>query len=214
MSEGYIYIGEYYHKHGKELNLTEKKIGLTKSLEEREKALNSTKFTIGYCMSEAYKVDDMFKVEKAIHSLLDHNRLEGEWFEDDDDSLKQRVNKFMTTMGYEKVNLNNDDSDVEEKQIRTKLDKSYRDINKLIGETFSYKRNGVIFNIKVEQNDKITVVETGNHYTSLNKACMAGISEVCYKGVEMGTFTNATNIWTSLKNKNGKSPDDLCKIKS
>ena len=55
MNKEYIYVIQYYHKDCKSrkgldlqtLGLTEKKIGYTKDLKERKKALNSTKMTIG-----------------------------------------------------------------------------------------------------------------------------------------------------------------------
>lgn len=97
----YIYIGQYYHKHGldlQELGITEKKIGLTKDLNDREKALNSTKMTIGYVVAAAWKVDDMRKVESALHNILAHDRLDGEWFTDREGDLIQRVDKHIATL--------------------------------------------------------------------------------------------------------------------
>ena len=55
-------MGQYFHRHGnnlQELGITEKKIGLTKNLEDREKGLNNTKMTIGYTYVAAWEVDDM-----------------------------------------------------------------------------------------------------------------------------------------------------------
>ena len=46
--EGYIYLGEYYDVLGRELYTTDKKIGKTISLTQREYQLNRTKSPIGY----------------------------------------------------------------------------------------------------------------------------------------------------------------------
>lgn len=115
----YIYLGKYYHKSGKELSdLTEKKIGLTKSLENRERELNSTKFTIGYTFVKAWETGlDTNRVERSLHAILDNDRMEGEWFEDSENTLTSRVSSYMNINGYPEVsllrsdinNLNDDD---------------------------------------------------------------------------------------------------------
>ena len=212
MKEGYIYIGEYYHRHGKEINLSEKKIGLTINLDEREKSLNSTKYTIGYIISEAWKVDNMNKVEKSIHSLLAHDRLSGEWFDDVDDTLKQRVEKFMEINGYEKVNLSTNETENEDNRTRAKLDRSHRQIQFILNEKFKYRRNDKTFHIKVLSEDKIEVVEDGTFHGSMNKACVHGIEKICYGGNTNGK-TTTLNIWSSLQTSEGKTPDEICKEK-
>lgn len=117
----YIYLGKYFHKSGKELSdLTEKKIGLTKSLEDRERNLNSTKFTIGYTFVRAWETaDDTNKVEKSLHAILDDVRMDGEWFEDSNNSLIGRVSKFMSIQGYPEVDLNDSSDEIEKKAIES-----------------------------------------------------------------------------------------------
>lgn len=117
----YIYLGKYFHKSGKELlDLTEKKIGLTKSLEDRERNLNSTKFTIGYTFVRAWETaDDTNKVEKSLHAILDDVRMDGEWFEDSNNSLISRVSKFMSIQGYPEVDLNDSSDEIEKKAIES-----------------------------------------------------------------------------------------------
>jgi hypothetical protein len=103
----YIYLGRYYHKSGKELSdLTEKKIGLTKNLDNRERELNSTKFTVGYTFVKAWETgEDTNKIERSLHAILDDVRMDGEWFEDSDKTLISRMAKFMNSMGYPEVDL-------------------------------------------------------------------------------------------------------------
>ena len=110
----YVYIGEYFHHNDKERvsALTEKKIGLAKDLQNREKQLNSTKFTIGYQLIKAWETgSDTRNVEQALHAILDHDNLRGEWYRDEDDSLKSRVSKYMSIRGFDEVPLGYDDED-------------------------------------------------------------------------------------------------------
>jgi hypothetical protein len=97
--EGYIYLGEYYDLLGRELDTTDKKIGKTIYLTQREYQLNRTKSPIGYKIISAYMVDDMDKVEKLIHAILDGRRLVGEWFKDEEDTLTGEFINFMNIYG-------------------------------------------------------------------------------------------------------------------
>jgi len=115
----YIYLGRYYHKSGKELSdLTEKKIGLTKNLENRERELNSTKFTVGYTFVKAWQTgEDTNKVEKSLHALLDDVRMDGEWFEDSNKTLISRVAKYMSINDYPEVDLDGSSTEDEKRAI-------------------------------------------------------------------------------------------------
>ncbi len=112
MKKEYIYIGQYFHYYGKDLQdlgLTEKKIGKTINLKQREYQLNRTKGTIGYTYVAAWDVKDMDSVEKALHIILDANRMSGEWFEDPNNDLVQRVRDVMSLLSLGKeVDLGND----------------------------------------------------------------------------------------------------------
>lgn len=97
--EGYIYLGEYYDVVGRPVSLPDKKIGFSKVPVSREYQLNRTKSPIGYRVLEVYKVDNMNKVEKMLHSILDSRRLVGEWFRDDEDTLTGDFINFMISYG-------------------------------------------------------------------------------------------------------------------
>lgn len=117
----YIYIGQYYHKHGLDLQglgITEKKIGLTKNINSREKALNSTKMTIGYVVVAAWEVQDMAITEKVMHVAFDDNRLDGEWFTDPNDDLIARVNTMINLLqiGTRVILDESREEDIEAKQ--------------------------------------------------------------------------------------------------
>ena len=114
----YIYIGTYYHtRHKGTISVIdesgnyvtlEKKIGKTINLEDREYSLNRTKSQIGYTFLKAWKTDNQTdKVELAIHDILSNVRSEGEWFQDDDDTLVDRISGFMNRMGFPEVSLDN-----------------------------------------------------------------------------------------------------------
>ena len=118
MSKQFIYVGQYFHRHNKELNITEKKIGLTKNLEDREKGLNNTKMTIGYTYVAAWEVDDMHATELALHRILSHDKLTGEWFEDPKNDLVKRVDGFINALGIgEQVELTIDPNDKEATEL-------------------------------------------------------------------------------------------------
>jgi hypothetical protein len=104
--EGYIYLGEYYDLLGRELDTTDKKIGKTISLTQREYQLNRTKSPIGYKIISAYMVDDMDKVEKLLHAILDSRRLVGEWFRDEEDTLTGEFINFMNIYGATSMDMN------------------------------------------------------------------------------------------------------------
>lgn len=99
--EGYIYLGEHYDVLGRDLNNTDKKIGLSEQVLIREYQLNRTKSPIGYRIIVAFKVDNMNKVEKMLHSILDSRRVHGEWFSDESDTLTSEFINFMNNYGAE-----------------------------------------------------------------------------------------------------------------
>ena len=62
-------------------------------------ALTKTKSPIRYRIVAVYKVDDMRRVEKMLHSILDSRRVFGEWFKDNDDTLEGDFINFMNAYG-------------------------------------------------------------------------------------------------------------------
>lgn len=103
--EGYIYLGEYYDVIGRELSLSDKKIGKSIDVVSREYQLNRTKSPIGYKVISAYKVDNMDKVEKMLHAILDSRRIFGEWFKDEEDTLTGEFINFMNIYGGTSVDV-------------------------------------------------------------------------------------------------------------
>jgi len=99
--QGYIYVGEYFHKFGKDIP-TEKKIGKTFSLLEIPQ-IDDYAFSLDFVASDIYLVDDVEKMYKALTHILDHDQLKEDWFEDTDGDLKNRVAKFMEAFGYVEI---------------------------------------------------------------------------------------------------------------
>jgi hypothetical protein len=99
--QGYIYVGEYFHKFGKDIP-TEKKIGKTASLLEIPQ-IDDYAFSLDFIASDIYLVEDVEKIYTALTHILDHDQLKEDWFEDTDGDLKHRVAKFMEAFGYVEV---------------------------------------------------------------------------------------------------------------
>ena len=77
----------------------------TISLTQREYQLNRTKSPIGYKIISAFLVDDMDKVERLLHAILDSRRLVGEWFKDEEDTLTGEFINFMNIYGGASINM-------------------------------------------------------------------------------------------------------------
>ena len=99
--QGFIYVGEYFHKFGKEIP-TEKKIGKTDSLLDIPQ-IDDYAFSLDFIASDIYLVDDVEKMYNALTYILEHDQLKDDWFEDSDGDLKDRVAKFMEAFGYTEI---------------------------------------------------------------------------------------------------------------
>jgi len=105
MNKEYVYLGQMYDVLGRELNNTDKKIGFSEVPLTRQNSLNRTKSPIGYEIVLLFEVDNMRKVEKMLHAILDSRRVYGEWFSDDEDTLTGEFNNFMITYGATPVHI-------------------------------------------------------------------------------------------------------------
>ena len=224
---GYIYLGKYFHRTGKELNLSEKKIGKTINLDQREHELGRTNSPIGYTYINAWDTgDDTDKVERQIHALLGHDRMEGtEWFEDKADDLNDRLSTFMDYGNHKRVELvDEEDTDANEvrKVSRDKLKENElkEKINEyLVGESFSFTRPNDFV-------QTITIKENGIHSSTNDKMYDKGKVHFAFadsfrqKLIEDGKITReewnwnkvrkehrgpTVNFWHNAKNNNGKT---------
>ena len=99
--QGYIYVGEYFHKYNKPIP-TEKKVAKTDSLLTIPQ-IDDYAFSLDFTAADIYLVDDVEKMYNALTTILDHDQLKEDWFEDTDGDLKDRVAKFMEAFGYKEV---------------------------------------------------------------------------------------------------------------
>jgi hypothetical protein len=99
--QGFIYVGEYFHKFGKDVP-TEKKIGKVDSLLNIPQ-IDDYAFSLDFIASDIYLVDEVEKMYNALTHILDHDQLKEDWFEDSDGDLKDRVAKFMEAFGYTEI---------------------------------------------------------------------------------------------------------------
>jgi hypothetical protein len=151
--EGYIYLGEFYDSLGREFNISDKKIGLSKDPVIRENALNRTKSPIGYRIISCYRVDNMERVERMLHSILDSRRTEGEWFRDDEDTLTGEFTNFMISYGGIRL----DYKEFKENTIVKNSDTRLIDISKNFGKDTTLIRRylGQDYEVTLNQNGEL-----------------------------------------------------------
>ena len=205
----YIYLGTMYHKrykgtisvidHNGEYIEVEKKIGKTIDLANRELQLNSTKFPVGYIIIDAWETgQDTDRVELAIHALLSHDRVEGEWFTDTG-TLQTRLQGFMTKMGYNQVNFNNESDNetntIVERITQRKTKNSWTNWPNLINKTFEIKRLGTVFSVTCLSETEWRENNSGKIYSTCNQAFSNGFSDA---GVP-----TSQNVWSSKESDTG-----------
>jgi len=99
--QGYIYIGEYFHKFGG-IVPTEKKIGKVDDLLKIPQ-IDDYAFSLDFHTPDIYLVDDVDTLYTAITVLLSHDVIKEDWFADSDEDLKERVANFMKALGYNEI---------------------------------------------------------------------------------------------------------------
>ena len=99
--QGYIYIGEYFHKFGG-IVPTEKKIGKIDDLLKIPQ-IDDYAFSLDFHTPDIYLVEDVDTLYTAITVLLSHDLIKEDWFADSDGDLKERVANFMKALGYEEI---------------------------------------------------------------------------------------------------------------
>jgi len=182
--EGYIYLGELYDIMGRVMDINDKKIGLSINPIQREYQLNRTKSPVGYKVVAVYKVDDMNKVEKMLHSILDSRRTNGEWFKDDEDTLTGEFINFMVAYGAEVYDM------VEVKETKEiNVDDRLQNIATSIGkETILIRKyKGVEYEVTLDTKGLLHF--NGEVFDTPNKLYNNGIVKFV-KGVKGSSGTN------------------------
>jgi len=169
--EGYIYLGEHYDVLNREIGISDKKIGLSTNPINREQSLTKTKSPIRYRIVAVYKVDDMSRVEKMLHSILDSRRVFGEWFKDDDDTLEGDFVNFMNAYGAEVYNL----EEVKMEQIILKTDNRLKNVVEKHGAPLNLIRKylGVEYDVLLDERGLLHF--NGNVFDTPNKLYNNGI---------------------------------------
>ena len=199
--EGYIYLGELYDVLGRELSIGDKKIGLSAQPLNREYQLNRTKSPIGYKIISAFKVDNMYRVEKMLHSILDSRRVFGEWFKDDEDTLTGEFVNFMIAYGGEIFNL----EEAKSLQIETEPDTRLQDLAKEFGKEIILVRNYLGVDYEITLTTKGMLLFNGEYFDTPNKLYNNGIVKLI-KGKKGSSGTN--NLSQFLIKESGQRLED------
>ena len=183
--EGYIYLGELFDVMGRTLNIADKKIGLSIDPVYRENSLNRTKSPIGYRILTCYKVDDMNRVERMLHAILDSRRTEGEWFKDDEDTLTGEFTNFMILYGATKLDL----QELKESQTSQTQDNRLVDLANKFGKDTVLSRSylGQIYEVILDTKGKLNFM--GEKFDTPNTLYNNGIVKYI-KGKKGGSGTN------------------------
>jgi hypothetical protein len=99
--QGYIYVGEYFHKFGG-IVPTEKKIGKTDDLLKIPQ-IDDFAFSLDFHTPDIYLINDVDVFYEALTVLLSHDNIKEDWFADTDGDLKDRVSNFMKALGYYEI---------------------------------------------------------------------------------------------------------------
>ena len=184
MNKEYVYLGQMYDVLGRELNNTDKKIGFSEVPLTRQNSLNRTKSPIGYEIVLLFEVDNMRKVEKMLHAILDSRRVYGEWFSDDEDTLTGEFNNFMITYGATPVH-------VEELKPETtgEVDNRLKDLAAKLNEdtVLIRKYKGVDYEVTLRKNGLLEF--KGETFDTPNKLYNNGIVKYA-RGTKGNSGTN------------------------
>ena len=99
--QGYIYVGEYFHKFGGNVP-TEKKLGKIDDLLKIPQ-IDDYAFSLDFTAADIYLVEDVDMIYTALTVLLSHDNIKEDWFTDGDGDLKERVANFMKALGYGEI---------------------------------------------------------------------------------------------------------------
>jgi len=189
-NEGYIYLGELYDVMGRPMDINDKKIGLSINPIQRENQLNRTKSPVGYKVVTVFKVDDMNKVEKMLHSILDSRRTHGEWFKDDEDTLTGEFINFMNAYGAEHF-----DMEQEKEKISVEVDNRLLVLAQSLGQDtiLIRKYKGVEYEVTLDTKGRLHF--KGETFDTPNKLYNNGIVKFV-NGKRGGSGTNNMSQFT------------------
>ena len=142
MQKNILYVASSHHIF-LDQRLPSAKIGITSSnADERIRSLNSTKMPIRVDLAGAWTFENCGvsaeDAEKAAHDLLAPYNVNGEWFQDPDDDLADRVGKFATRLGAAPVQASRDpelaELNAKQRRAREKMESVFEPMTKQLAD--------------------------------------------------------------------------------
>ena len=159
-NKSYLYIAEHFDIHNnREIGINDKKIGITTNPKQREASLNATKSPIGVTFIRLWEFEGentAFIIENSIfHNTLSDRNTIGEWFEDDDFSLVQTIEKAID--GFIKLKFSI--TEVLDKNTKfTKPEKIHLETSQIKYGKLKVMYNGTKFYDKIVKNTFLDVL--------------------------------------------------------
>ena len=120
------------------IDIPYKKVGITgagnATLTSRLQQISNTKSPIKAQCVAAWEHENAQAVEKALHSLLENIRIEGEWFLDNDDNLVERMQPIMELLNAKTIEIEQSDDDYTKSIIQKEQKEKEKADHILLGE--------------------------------------------------------------------------------
>jgi len=169
---------------GGNIDIPYKKVGITgagnATLTSRLQQISNTKSPIKAQYVAAWKHDNAQALEKALHSLLENTRIEGEWFLDKEGNLVERMKPIMDLLGATVINIKQTDDDYTKSIIQKEIKEKEKADHILLGEisehlkyplrSTSRKGGPTFYSDKKELTYYVGAKKSGNHNLSIGRS--------------------------------------------
>ena len=169
---------------GGNIDIPYKKVGITgagnATLTSRLQQISNTKSPIKAQYVAAWKHDNAQALEKALHSLLENTRIEGEWFLDKENNLVERMQPIMDILGATVINIKQTDDDYTKSIIQKEIKEKEKADHILLGEisehlkypfrSTSRKGGPTFYSDKKELTYYVGARKSGNHNLSIGRS--------------------------------------------
>mgnify|MGYP000090620280 CR=1 FL=1 len=169
---------------GGNIDIPYKKVGITgagnATLTSRLQQISNTKSPIKAQYVAAWKHDNAQALEKALHSLLENTRIEGEWFLDKENNLVERMQPIMNLLGATVINIKESDDDYTKSIIQKEIKEKEKADHILLGEisehlkyplrSTSRKGGPTFYSDKKELTYYVGARKSGNHNLSIGRS--------------------------------------------
>jgi len=171
---------------GGHIDIPYKKIGITgagnATLSTRLQQISNTKSPIKAQCIAAWKFKGAKELERALHSILSNDRVEGEWFFDTNDDIISRMQPLLELLKAEEIGIV-DDADSYTKTVLKKENASRSQYSKIVlGEILekldesvslrsSIRKSGpTFFSDKTNLTYYVNVIKSGDHNLSFGRS--------------------------------------------